>query len=262
MSSVSHPKGRLPARVYWFRRALVLGVPLVMIFALAQLFGGNGSDGPAAEQAVAAANEQAKPAATPTYGPVAVPTTAAKKRSKGKQPARPVLAAPDGECLPSEVGVSPLVKKAFAGREVTLAMRLTGTRAACTYDVSADSLVVRISSGKDAIWSSQHCPKAIPRREVIVRSSTPVTVPVTWSGQRSDDTGCSVSNPWARPGFYHVVAAALGSEPTDIQFELQTPPRPVVTKTITPKPKPKKNTASATPSHEPSGAVEPDQTSR
>lgn len=258
MSSVSHPKGRLPARVYWFRRAIVLAVPLLMIFGLAQLFGGNGSDGPAAEKAATAASAQK--AAPPTYGPVAVPTTAAKKKG-AKKAARPVLAAPDGECLPSEVAVSPLVQKAFAGREVTLAMRLTSTRAACTFEVSADSLVVRLSSGKDAIWSSQHCPKAIPKREVIVRSSTPVTVPVTWSGQRSDDTDCSASNPWARPGFYHVVAAALGSEPTDVQFELQTPPRPVVTKTIQPKPK-KKASATAKPSHSPSGAVEPDQTRR
>lgn len=254
MSSVRHPKGRLPARVYWFRRGMVLTVALGLVFGLAQLLGGTGDDGqPAAEQAVTASGKQAdEPTEAPIQGPVAVQTKAPKKAKK--KPA-PVLASPDGECLPSEVGVSPLVKKAFAGRKVTLAMRLTSTRAACTFEVSPKSLVVRISSGKDAIWSSQQCPKAIAKRQVIVRSSTPTTVPVVWSGQRSDDTGCSVSMPWARPGFYHVKAAALGSEPTDVQFELQTPPRPVITKTVKPKPKPKKK-----PSHSPSGAVEPDQT--
>lgn len=258
MSSVRHPRGRLPVRVYWFRRGMVLALAFGLVFGLAQLLGSLGSDGaPAAEKAVNVSSDQADSTEPPIQGPVPVQTTAPRKtKGKAKKPA-PVLASPDGECQPSEVGVSPLVKKAFAGGKVTLAMRLASTRAACTFTVSPESLVVRISSGKDAIWSSQQCPKAIAKREVIVRSSTPVTVPVVWSGQRSDDTGCSVSMAWARPGFYHVKAAALGSEPTDVQFELQTPPRPVITRTVTPKPKLKKK-----PSHSPSGAVEPDQTRR
>lgn len=244
---------------------MVLAIALGLVFGLAQLFGGTGDDGPGtAEKAVTASGSTTEPTEAPTLGPVAppsVPVTTGKQGKQGKKakpqktPA-PVLAAPDGACLASEVGVSPLVEKAFAGRRVTLAMRLTSTRAACTFEISPQTLVVRISSGKDRVWSSQHCPKAIAKREVIVRSSTPTTVNIAWSGQRSDDTGCSVSQPWARPGFYHVTAAALGSEPTDVQFELQSPPRPVVTKTITPKPKKK------SPSPSPSGAVEPDQTRR
>jgi hypothetical protein len=213
---------------------------------------------------VTAAAKQSEPSAAPTQGPLAVPTLGPRKQKT--KPVPQPLAAPDGECLPSEVGVTPEITRAFAGRKVSIPLRLTSTRAACTFEVSAESLVVRLSSGKDAVWSSQHCPKAIPKREVVVRSSTAAVINVAWSGQRSDDTGCSISNPWARPGFYHVVAAALGSEPTDVQFELQTPPRPVVTRTI--KPKPQKKTQKtqqkpqSSPSPSPSGAVEPDQTRR
>ena len=41
----------------------------------------------------------------------------------------------------------------------------------------------------------------------------------------------------AMPGYYHVTAAAVGSEPGEAQFRLGLPPRPVVTKTAHPKTK-------------------------
>ena len=40
-----------------------------------------------------------------------------------------------------------------------------------------------------------------------------------WSGRRSDEE-CTGLPDWALPGFYHVYAAALGSTPTDVQFEV------------------------------------------
>ena len=257
MSSVTHPKGRLPARVYWFRRAMVLLVAFGLVFLLAQLLGGNGSD-PATKAVDKAAPAAKKTAAPPAQvGPVAVETTAAKKK------APVVLASPDGACEAREVAVAPSVRKAYAGRKSWIKLNFTSTRAACTFDVSPTTLVVRISSGSDSIWTSQQCKAAIPRKKIVVRSSTPTSVWMAWGGQRSDED-CSVSAPFARAGFYHVTAAALGSEPGDVQFELQNPPRAVITKTAKPKPTKtkKKQSQSAKPTHTPSGAVEPDQTSR
>lgn len=262
MSSVTHPKGRLPARVYWFRRGLVLFVVLGLIVVIAQLLGGNGADPKTAPAADKAAPAAARPSASAApIGPVAVPTLAPKKGAATVAPRS--LAAPDGPCLPSEVGVTPVIGKVFAGRAVSIALQLTSTRPACTFEVSAKTLAVRISSGKDAVWSSQQCPQVIPESSVIARSSTPAVVQIRWNGQRSDED-CKISNPWARPGFYHVAAAALGSEPTDVQFELQSPPRPVITRTAKPKPDKRKAAAKSTTAAkpEPSGAVEPDSTTR
>ena len=39
---------------------------------------------------------------------------------------------------------------------------------------------------------------------------------------------------WAKLGFYHVEAAALGGDGTDVQFELVAPTAPVITKTADP----------------------------
>jgi len=71
---------------------------------------------------------------------------------------------------------------------------------------------------------------------VVVRKDHPAKVFLGWRGQRSDST-CSRTTAWAQPGWYHVKAAAFGSEPADLQFELKKPVPP----TITPDPEPKKD---------------------
>ena len=60
-------------------------------------------------------------------------------------------------------------------------------------------------------------------------------MPVSWSGRRSDDD-CTHTPAWAMPGFYHVYAAALGSTPSDVQFEVTRGPTVRVTKTSEPSP--------------------------
>ncbi len=124
---------------------------------------------------------------------------------------------------------------------------LRGKVAACTFHVSNTTLVAKIVSGNDNIWSSTHC-KVIPEQDVVVRASVDTQVVLTWHGRRSDED-CSNTTRWAVPGYYHVISATLGGEPSDTQFELTAPPRPTVTKTA----KPKKKAAQPAPS----GAVEP-----
>jgi hypothetical protein len=155
--------------------------------------------------------------------------------------------------------VLPSVPQAAAGHPIAVHLRLEGTQPACSFEVSPDSLVVKITSGSDRIWSSQDCPHAIRKSTVVVRSGVPADVPITWSGRRSDDD-CSGLTSWALPGFYHVYAAALGSTPTDVQFEVTVPNRRLVTKTAKPKPTKKASpaaTAKATPRATPTAKPTP-----
>ena len=74
MGSVSHPRGRLPSRVYWTRRVMVLGVALLLVFGIGKLLGGTGSDD--AGTAVKAGNSSSagsssSPSPGTSYGPVA-----------------------------------------------------------------------------------------------------------------------------------------------------------------------------------------------
>lgn len=234
MGSVRQSRGRLPRRVYWFRRLLVLGLAALLVLGIGKLVGGLGSDEPqpAADRArTASAEARDTPSTQVPIGPVAPD----KRLLRQAKRAETVLVPPSGECRENEVSVVPEVGRAAGGGPIVLHLELSGTQPACTFKVSPHTLVVKITSGDDRIWTSQECPRAIPTTSVVVRSAVPATVPVTWSGRRSDET-CSNRTAWALPGFYHVHAAALGSAPSDVQFEVVVPSRPVVTRTATPKP--------------------------
>lgn len=245
LDSLATPRGRLPSRVYWTRRLVVLGLPLLLVVVVVAMLGGGGGPTPRARLA---GSPERTPAAQPSAkvrpsGPVAVTTTAPAGRGKARKSGAKAsssavpLASPDGPCAADEITVTPSADHARAGGDVTIAVQLRTARPACTFAVSPSSLAVKVTSGSDSIWSTQLCRGAVPKETVVVRSAQPAIVPVTWNGRRTSDGTCGVTNAWARPGYYHALAAVIGSEPTDVQFQLSLPPRPVVTKTAHPKPK-------------------------
>lgn len=260
MSSVTRPKGPLPARVYWVRRLIVLAVALLLVVGLARLLGGGGGGDPASAVPVAG-TASTTPSAPASSGP----TTTAQAMSSGdptpsstapgavQDPGRPEapspveqdeptvletpLAMPTGPCDDSDVQVTPVVRRAHAGRNVRIVLKLsTRESAACTWKLSARSVVVKLTSGDDRIWSTQDCPSAVPEKSLVLRDDQVTRARVIWKGQRSDD-GCTGTTPWAMPGYYHAHAAALGADPVDEQFRLLSAATP--TRTVTPTPTPR-----------------------
>ena len=102
-------------------------------------------------------------------------------------------------------------------------------------DFSAEAIAVKLTSGSDRVWTSQECPNAVPEEAVVLRQRQTTLVDVVWSGRRSD-SDCSQATQWAEPGYYHVSAAAMGSEPESQQFELLAPAPVTITPTPTPRP--------------------------
>lgn len=243
MTPVTRPRRPLPRRVYWTRRILVLGVALALVFGIARLLdrGGDGA-APAAVQAgssVTSPSAGLSAGATPGTGPTSTRTPAIERPQKTRHKPRKVktpLAVPTGPCEDSDVRVEPSIDHAYAGQGVQVALNLTTVDApACNWEVTPRSVVLKITSGSDRVWSTQDCPRAVMPASVVVRKDHQTKVNVVWNGQRSDSE-CSRTTSWALPGYYHAIAAAFGSEPTDTQFYLGTPPRP----TITPTPKAQK----------------------
>jgi hypothetical protein len=233
--SMTRPRGPLPARVYWVRRLLVLGIVLGVVFGLTRLFGGDGgSSEPAAQPASVVQSSSASPSAASTAD--ALPSVEPSP-TKTKTP----LAIPTGPCQDSDVRVVPdLQQNAYAGGDVRLTLRLTTfVSAACTWTVSPETVAVRLTSGSDRIWSTQDCPKAVPEEQVVLRDREATYVDVTWPGRRSD-SDCSRTTQWAEPGYYHVAAAAMGSEPETQQFQLLRPAPVTVTPSPTAEPKAKR----------------------
>lgn len=250
MSTLARTRGRLPARVYWVRRAAVLVTAMMLVFAFARLLGGSGGDGSGPAAGPVAATSTAPSAAPATtqpitpIGPVGVITEAPAGRPTGT-PAPQALAQPDGPCDVADITATPTIKVATAGAPVRIGLELTGIKPACTFTVNSETLAVRITRKDKRVWTSQHCPLSITTRSLVVRSAVPIPVNVRWSGRHSD-ADCSKSAGWAMPGNYTVTAAVIGSTPTDKRFALMSPPRPIVTKTITPKPKPKPTQSATT----------------
>ena len=216
-------RGPLPASVYWRRRALLVGLGLVLVLVVSNIFGGD-DEKPKGD--AIATQVSGDPTGSPTNDKPA--NRKPKKPKKSATPQEPVLAQPDGPCADSDILITPAVDKAVAGRPVTVTLQLrTAESEACTWRVSANHVTMKITSGSDEIWTSRQCPGAVPIQDVVVRSAVTTFVDVVWKARRSDD-GCPIPTPWALPGTYHVHAAALGGEPSEASFQLERPTAQII----------------------------------
>jgi len=223
----------------------VLTLALLLVVAIGKVlsWSSDGSSERGARQA-GADTTGGSASAEPTKSP---PASESGKPGNGKRsktptatvtpsPTPPPLPEPTGPCPDTDVLITPTVPDPVAGRDVMIVLNLqTGVTEACTWQVSADTVTLKITSGPDDIWSSRECPKVIPTQDIVVRRAMATQVPVMWNSRRSDEY-CSDRTAWALPGFYHVAAAALSGEPTDVQFELTAPLPETVTQTADPEP--------------------------
>lgn len=239
---MTHPRGPLPARVYWVRRGVVLLMAFLLVFGLARLLGGgsdgsSGSDGTARQAAADTTSEATTPSDQPTESSsapsdTAPPAAEAPEVTLSQKPSETTPAEPAGECAPEDVGIKPVVRKQAVGEKIRVKLGLRTTEEACTFEFSNDSVVLKITSGNDQIWSSQQC-ATLPTASRVLREGEWSMVVLNWNGRRSDEE-CSVSADYAKPGLYHVTAAALGGDPIDQMFQLTRAPREVITETAKP----------------------------
>ena len=260
-------RGPLPARVYWTRRLLVLATAGLLVFAIGRLLVGGSdasSSGDAAQLSADAPSSSAPTSVAPTTtAPTPpAPTSTQTALQTPSTSAAPTLAAPVGTCSGSDVQVTPVVRRAVAGRNVGIGLSLrTDTTEACTWRVSPASLAVDVTSGKDQIWSSRDCPRSVPSQSVVVRQAVDTDIVLVWEQAKRSGEHCTIGTGWALPGWYHVTAAALGGEPTDVQFKLTAPTAVTVTRTASPKQQPTQ-TATGKPTGKPTTKPTASKTTR
>ncbi|MBM9461061.1 hypothetical protein JK386_14260 [Nocardioides sp. zg-536] len=238
-------RGPLPPGVYWRRRAFVLGVAFSLVFVIARWLTA-GSDGSDDGRSVAVEQAGARVSATGTVtagqteaaaGEGSPGATGADASASPTAPVTPTLAAPQGECDPADIVVTPAVAKgAEAGHDVALTLSLQTQRSeACTWKVTSKTVVVRVARpGGKALWTTLQCGRVVPRQSVVLRNAVATEVALTWNARKSD-ARCSKRTDWLLPGDYTIAAAALGGEPTETEFALAKPaPRTV---TVTEKPR-------------------------
>lgn len=266
MSSITRPRGPLPQRVYWVRRALVLGTLVTGVVVVASLVNPNDDNGPSPATALQAAAE-----ISPSASPSAKDRAAGRDRKADQQPdgastpeptptvdptptPTPVApATPSGPCTPEDVVVTPSVPSAVAGSPVAMQLSLaTRSSPACTWTVSPETMTLKISAGADDVWYSRECPSAIAPQDVVLRNDQPTLVSAVWSARRSN-TRCTDAAKWSGVGTYTLSAASLGGEPASVDFDLTKP----VARTVTLPPKPVQSPTAPSTAVTPSGAVEP-----
>jgi hypothetical protein len=210
--------------------ALVLGIAKLLDYST----GGSGGD---QATPVAASPE---PSMTEERSPGPRKRKAAEQRGRDEKGKKDQLARPDGPCEDSDVLVTPTITGAHAGSPVKVVLELTTVEsAACWFEVSPESVFLNIDGESGTLWSSQHCPEAVPTETVVPRREHAARVPMWWDGKESDE-GCPVWSPWIDVlGGYTAVAAVRGSvTPVATGFFLGGAVAPTVTETATPTPTP------------------------
>ncbi len=234
-------RGPLPARVYWVRRLMMLGIATLLVVGIAKMLGGSGdatSGGDAARNvAVTSLSTGGDTPSTPTTSDSSDRVTGSGRhhhhRKSADDPVTPV-AMPSGPCAARDVAITPSVPNPVAGRNITLVLDVSSVSTpACTWTLSARTMALKITSGNDLIWTTTECARTIPTQDLVLRQAQPTRVKLTWDAQRSEP-GCPARSQWALPGTYHLDVAALGGSPQDVAFLLTAPTPAEVTRTAHP----------------------------
>jgi hypothetical protein len=189
-----HPVGPLPERVYWTRRAALLGILAVLIIAIAvSCSGGSGSGHPTGSTS---------PTTSPT--PSTGPTVAAAACRRDQLA---VTASTDASTYAA--GVLP-------GLQVSI--RNTGALA-CVLTESPRTRSWTIVSGTDQVWTTVGCQAAATARNATLKAGATVRHAMVWNRHRTDK-GCTVSTALAAPGTYQLTVSVNGITSTTAVFHL------------------------------------------
>ena len=194
------PPPRPPARVFWIRRFVVLGLPLLLVVGLVVWLTSRGDDAPAA--------------APPTSQAPAAPT--AQATPEPDEPGVP-------QCAPEQLAltITPGAEAFPAGTDPAFEVAVTnsGTEP-CLVDVGDAQREVVITSGEDRVWSSRDCtPADAPERVLLLAGGQSDVTQLPWPRQRSAQ-GCAEGLPAPGAGTYSVTVQVGGASSPAAVFGL------------------------------------------
>lgn len=203
MSTIKHPVGPQPSKVYWRRRLIVvLGIlAVIAVIVLIIVRPGSGEAAPLAGPQTPTATSTAKPAA-PAAPSTTIPTDAVE--------------ADGAPCKDKDVTVVALTDKdTYAeGENPQLALSLTNTGAkSCTINAGTAKQLYTISSGTETYWKSSDCQTdPVDTVVVLLPGKTVTSTPIAWDRTRSDPATCSSDRPAvpAAGASYHLKTSVAG----------------------------------------------------
>ncbi len=203
MSTIKHPVGPQPSRVYW-RRRLVVGLGLLAVIIIVLLIvvrpgSGDPSAGGTTDPGSVASPESTDPAKPPT------------------PPA----------CDPDSVLVEAVTDKVSYndGEQPQLSLTITNqSETACSVNAGSDVQEFIVLSGAEQYWSSKDCQSDPVATEALLQPGMPVsTPPISWDRTRSSADACGDVERETVPAggaSYHLVVSVNGIESDTRQFLL------------------------------------------
>lgn len=193
MSTVWRPVGPRAPRVYWVRRAVLLGVIVVIVVAvIVALTAGSSAPSPS------------HPTTTPSTTPSSTPATTAVAACAPSE--LTLVLSTDSDSYPA--GESAALIGVFSSSSST----------ACTISADPAEEVWTITSGADKIWTTKGCPAAGQAKTLTIKPGGTKRVTTEWNGRRRD-ASCTVGAT-ALPGEYVLKATLDGIKGTPAVFHV------------------------------------------
>jgi hypothetical protein len=226
------PHGPLPTQIYWRRRALAIGVAVLVVAVIAAIvlvvIKNTGTDNTSAEeQATTAA---APPTPLPGENPeVKTPVMPPAQQAPAPTPTPTAAVTPPpilnegDDCPDSTLAVKGITNQPqyVVGDQPKFTMVVTNIGlVACQRDVGAAVLAAYVYSLDNArLWSNLDC---APSNETLVKTFQPgeqVTTEVTWTGMGSAP-GCPLPRQPIGPGTYNLVVQLGNLRSATVPFML------------------------------------------
>jgi len=229
------PRGPLPTQIYWRRRALALGIAVLVVGLIATIVlvvvKNTGGSDEAANTAAEAPSSAAEAPPAQQAGedpaaktPVQVPSQDAPTPTAAVVPP-PILQEGD-DCPDSTLAVKGITNQPqyVVGDQPKFTMVVTNIGlVACKRDVGAAVLAAYVYSlDNQRLWSNLDC---APSNETLVKTFQPgeqVTTEVTWTGMGSAP-GCPLPRQPIGPGTYNLVVQLGNLRSAAVPFILAAP---------------------------------------
>jgi hypothetical protein len=196
MSSVLYPVGPQPPRVYWFRRLVVLGVPLILILIIAiSCSGGGGKPSHSAGN-----GGGSNPTSTPT-------DTAASDPNEACVPGDlSAVLDTDAEGSIYPVGAKPVFTATITNVSLST----------CRFTSTTANEIWTVWTGPRKFWTTAGCPQSDTSSTKKLAPQASVQLSITWDGT-AQEPNCKSGDP-AQVGTYVLHARLDGVKAQQVVF--------------------------------------------
>ena len=247
MSTVLHPEGPEEPRTYWMRRGISVGVVVLLVLIVALIWPNGDTSQTASPQPAGNATESvaisptpepagsAAASATATANPTSEATPTTKTESKPAD-STPTTSTPDktestrkakaaGEpelCAPKDLKVSvsgPSSVRAAKSMKFDVSVTNAGKQD-CELDIGQKNFELRVYSGKDKIFTTDHCWVWAPDEAGVLAPGAKLEWQTSWGVNRTAKE-CKTSKQLLRPGTYVATAELDKAKPAQHVMRLK-----------------------------------------